>query len=242
MKHVVVVDSDSDLRTTIANYLARNAFRVSAVVDLDACGQVLMREVVDLLIIDWRSHVDECQPTIHQIASSSDIPFIVISGERTAEADKVIALEAGACDYITKPVGMRELLARVRVATRERKPSKSERPPRAYQFNEWTLFLKQKVLRQPDFDDIKLSSAEFNLLVAFLKLPRRVLTRERLLAETRLNGEEIFDRSVDVLILRLRRKIEQDPSRPQLIRTRRGAGYLFDADVSVIERAQQRPQ
>ncbi|MNT78158.1 Transcriptional regulatory protein OmpR [compost metagenome] len=88
--------------------------------------------------------------------------------------------------------------------------------------------------------DIRLTSQEFNLLLAFLNLPRRVLTREQLLAETRLNGEEIFDRSVDVLILRLRRKIEEEPSNPILIKTQRGAGYLFDADVSVMNRARPR--
>ncbi|MBV7518858.1 winged helix-turn-helix domain-containing protein [Ensifer sp. ENS12] len=239
MKHVVVADSDDNMRFKIADYLSQHAFRVTEIADIDAVKRIMSTEDVDLLVIS-KPDVAVQQAMIKQITSLSNVPIIVISADRIDEADKVAALESGASDYITKPFGMRELLARVRVATREKKTEKVGHPRRAYQFNDWTLLVKQRVLRRPALADIRLTSAEFNLLVAFLKLPRRVLTREQLMAETRMNGEEIFDRSVDVLILRLRRKIEEEPSNPLLIKTQRGAGYLLDADVSVINRVRHR--
>lgn len=237
MKHVVVIDRDHEMRGLIAGYLSQHAFRVSAFGEIDEVGQIMTTEVVDVVIIDPEpDDVDGPHEMIKEVTLLAGAPIIIISGARIDEADKVRALELGASDYITKPLGMRELLARVRVATREKRLAKIELQRRAYRFNDLTLFVKQRVLRRPAFEDIRLPSAEFNLLAAFLKLPRRVLTRERLVTETRLNGGEIFDRSVDVLVLRLRRKIEEDPSNPMLIKTQRGAGYILDADVSVIER------
>ncbi|WP_457584873.1 winged helix-turn-helix domain-containing protein [Ensifer canadensis] len=236
MKHVVVADSDDDMRFEIAGYLSHHAFRVTEIADIDAVERIMSMEDVDLLVMDPKPRVAEQLAMIKQITSLSNVPIIVISGDRIDEADKVAALESGASDYITKPFGMRELLARARVATREKKAERVGRPRRAYQFNDWTLLVKRRMLRRPAMGDVRLTSAEFNLLVAFLKFPRRVLTLEQLMAETRMNGEEMFDRSVDVLILRLRRKIEEEPSNPLLIKTQRGAGYFLDADVSVINR------
>lgn len=240
MKHVVVIDSDHDMRRIIADYLSQHAFRVTAVADMQSVARIVATEVIDLLVVDPGSVSGKPQEAIQDLVALSDTPLIVISGDRIDEMDKVAALERGARDYITKPFGMREFLARVRVAAREGVIVKVEPDRRAYCFNDWTLLVKQRLLCRPAAEEIKLTAAEFNLLVAFLNSPRQVLTRERLLAATRLNGVEIFDRSVDVLILRLRRKLEEQPSNPVLIRTQRRMGYVLDAEVTIVDRIRPR--
>ncbi len=148
-----------------------------------------------------------------------------------------IAVNIGADDYMVKPFGLRELLARVRAVLRRsdaarRRSRKADKRMR-YRFAGWELSMHTRRLVSPEGRTVALTAGEFNLLIAFLRSPQRVLSREQLLAASRVHGEEVFDRSVDIQILRLRRKLEVDPRQPQLIKTERGAGYIFAAEVEI---------
>jgi len=155
---------------------------------------------------------------------------IIVTGNRADEIDRVVGLELGADDYLTKPFGLRELLARVRAVLRRldraRAVPPSEHERGGYQFSGWRLSLRTRHLTAPTGADVALTKGEYALLVAFLDAPQRPLSREHLLQATRVH-EDVFDRSIDVQILRLRRKLEQDPSAPQMIQTERGVGYIF---------------
>ncbi len=217
----------------LVDYLTQHAFRATAAKDSHQLGQVLASDPADLIIVDLNLGREDGLEIVRNHATKSDAPIIIISGDRLDEADKVVGLELGAADYITKPFGLREFVARIRAALRVKPPSYVKTERSSYRFNEWTLNAKRRRLTSSAVGEVKLTAAEFNLLMAFLKAPRQVLSREQLLAASRVHNEEVFDRSIDVLILRLRRKLEPDQSNPRLIVTERGAGYVFDAEVTV---------
>jgi DNA-binding response OmpR family regulator len=154
------------------------------------------------------------------------------------EADRVMGLELGADDYLTKPFSPRELLARIRTVLRRTKGAAltqaRERRVRAYRFAEFELNLRTRRLKQRDGRPVDLTNGEFNLLAALLGAPQRVLTRDQLLEASRVYDNEVYDRSIDVQVARLRRKIEPDPSQPRFIVTERGVGYTFDCAVEVL--------
>jgi DNA-binding response OmpR family regulator len=237
-----VVDDDDKLRALIIDYLSQHAFKVTGVSDSRQLARVLATDAVDLIIVDRNLGYEDGLEIVRTLSGNSDAPIIIISGNRLEEADKVVGLELGACDYIAKPFGLREFLARVRAALRK-KPQllRDTKDRRSYSFDAWMLNLKRRQLVYDSKKEVKLTAAEFNLLVVFLRAPRQILSREQLMSASRVHEEEIFDRSIDVLILRLRRKLERDPSQPKLIRTERGAGYVFDAEVSVEDRAGTMP-
>ncbi|QWW72294.1 winged helix-turn-helix domain-containing protein [Rhizobium sp. WYJ-E13] len=241
MKHILVVDDDSKLRNLLIDYLSQHAFRVSGVKDNYQLQQVLQTDPVDLFIVDLNLGHEDGLEIVRTLSGKSDAPIIIISGDRQEETDKVVGLELGACDYVTKPFGLREFLARVRAALRTRPATVDRKDRKIYTFAGWTLSVKKRQLLNENEAEVRLTAGEFNLLVAFLKSPREVLSREQLLAASRVHDEEIFDRSIDVLILRLRRKLEADPSNPVLIRTERGVGYMFDAQVTVEDKGRARP-
>jgi DNA-binding response OmpR family regulator len=232
MKHVLVLDSDQTIVMSVADFLGQHAIRTTPVAESRQLRRILSTEIVDALLIEVNSQ--DGIDVVRSMASITAAPILIISGERTAEDHKVEGLEAGASDYICSPFGKRELLARLNVAMRDRPIV--ERDRRSYSFSGSELFVQQKALRRPGLDEVKLTTAEFNLLTAFLGAPRQILSRERLLAASRIHSGEIFDRSLDALILRLRRKIERDPAKPNLIKTVRGSGYLFDSDVLYDDR------
>jgi DNA-binding response OmpR family regulator len=165
------------------------------------------------------------------------VPIIFVTG-RTEEADRVMGLEVGADDYVVKPFSERELLARVRAQLRRARMQEDVKPGddrrRAFRFAGWELNLRTRRLSRPDGAAVDLSKGQYSLLVAFCGAPQRVLSRDQLLSLSRLHGAEVFDRNIDVQILRLRRLIEDDPAQPQLIVTERGAGYLLTAPVEVL--------
>src|SRR5580692_5305079 len=149
-----------------------------------------------------------------------------------------MGLELGADDYVTKPFSPRELLARIRTVLRRTKSAPSESPQRreirAYRFGEFELNLRTRRLKRQDGRSINLTNGELNLLAALLSAPERILTRDQLLEASRVYDNEVYDRAIDIQVLRLRRKIEPDPSQPQFIVTERGAGYIFSAPVEVV--------
>jgi len=224
----------------LVDYLTQHAFRATAAKDSHQLRQILSSDPADLVIIDLNLGHEDGLEIVRALSTKSDAPIIIISGDRLDEADKVVGLELGASDYITKPFGLREFVARIRAALRVKPESPDKNDRRTYSFSDWTLNVKRRRLHSDTFGEVKLTAAEFNLLVAFLRSPRQVLSREQLLSASRVHNEEVFDRSIDVLILRLRRKLEVDQSSPKLIVTERGAGYIFDTDVIIDNRVPTR--
>jgi DNA-binding response OmpR family regulator len=165
--------------------------------------------------------------------SHSDVPVIILTGHRPDEIDRIVGLELGADDYVIKPFSLRELLARVRAVLRRQETGRAARtrnPKHGYRFNGWKLERRCRKLIDAHDTLVPLSKGEYALLLAFLEAPQRPLTREYLLQATHVH-EDIFDRSIDLQVLRLRRKLETDPSVPRVIQTERGVGYIFAIPV-----------
>lgn len=236
--HVVAVDDDPDIRSLLRGYLETNEVRVSTLATGAELTDVLERDTVDLVVLDVRLQGEDGMQIARRLRESSPtLPILMLSG-RAEEADRVMGLELGADDYLTKPFSSRELLARIRALIRRahaqtRVPEAIGRA-RAYRFGQWELSVGLRRLRSPQGEAIGLTNGEFSLLAAFLSAPQRTLTRSQLLELTRLHDAEVYDRSIDIQILRLRRKIETDPKRPEYIVTLRGAGYAFNAPVEVV--------
>jgi two-component system, OmpR family, response regulator len=238
MRHVLVVDDDPSMRDVVGTYLQSQNFHVTTVSDGRGMARALADKAVDLIILDLKLANEDGLDLMRGLGGQPDIPIILITGHRRDETDKVVGLELGADDYLTKPFGMRELLARVRAVLRRSEGAKlrsrkNEKRIR-YRFAGWELNMRTRQLTSPTGDATTLTAGEFNLLAAFLQAPQHVLSRQQLLTASRVHDEEVFDRSVDIQILRLRRKLEANPSKPQLIRTERGAGYILATDVEIV--------
>jgi len=236
-KHILVVDDDPTMREMISDYLTGQNFRISAVANGQAMSRILQDKTVDLIILDMKLADEDGLDLMRQLGSPPEAPVIIITGHRREETDRIVGLELGADDYITKPFNLRELLARIRAVLRrweatERRPHGKATQVR-YRFAGWELDMRRRQLKSPAGKVLALTAGEFNLLVAFLRSPQQILSREQLLASSRVHDEEVFDRSIDVQILRLRRKLEAEPSDPKLIVTERGVGYMFAAAVDV---------
>ena len=236
LAHILAVDDDPIIRQTIADYLGRYEFRVTAVADGDAMHAVLAHEVVDLVVLDLRLLGEDGMALARRLREESAIPIVMLTGRR-AEADRVMGLELGADDYLTKPFSPRELLARIRAVLRRRRPEVQQGRPegiRAYRFDGWELNLNTRRLRTRDGRTVRLSNGEYSLLVVLLGAPNRVLSRDQLLDMSRLHSDDVYNRSVNTQILRLRRKLETDPANPRYILSERGAGYVFGVAVEII--------
>ena len=235
--HVVVLDDDAAVRELLSDYLGEHELRVSALTSGAELDAVLARETVDVLVLDLGLGAEDGLHIARRLRVDSTLPILMLTG-RTEEADRVMGLELGADDYLTKPFSPRELLARVRALLRRANARETVADAvarvRMYRFGEWELNIGLRRLRSADGRTVALSNGEFSLLTAFLSAPHRVLTRDQLLDLSRLHNAEVYDRSIDVQILRLRRKIEPSTSRPTYIRTERGAGYVFDSAVQAI--------
>ena len=236
LPHVLAVDDDPTIRGVIADYLKQNELRVTTVADGRAMQAVLADEVVDLVVLDLKLRGEDGMALARRLRDESEIPIIMLTG-RTEEADRIMGLELGADDYLTKPFSPRELLARIRTVLRRRRTEVRQGRPegiRAYRFDGWELNLNTRRLTTKDGRLVPLSNGEFSLLVVLLGAPNRVLSRDQLLDLSRLHNDEVFNRSVDVQIMRLRRRIEIDPADPRYIKTERGVGYVFNAAVETV--------
>ena len=235
--HVVAVDDDPSIRQLIANYLVDHDFRVTAVTSEREMRSVMDRDPANLVVLDLRLGREDGLQIARTLREETKLPIIILTGMRD-EADRVMGLELGADDYLTKPFSPRELLARIRALLRRARMhetvSEVVSNVRAYRFDGWELNVRLRRLRAPAGEAIALRNAEFNLLLAFLTTPQRVLSRERLLELSRLHNAEVYDRSIDVLVGRLRRKIEAQPRTPSVIVTERGAGYVFKPIVETV--------
>src|ERR1700730_5878436 len=236
MVRVLAVDDDESVRRMIADYLADNEVAVTTLPSGREIADTMARETVDLLILDLKLPGEDGMQIARRLRDESAIPIIMLTGRRD-EADRVMGLELGADDYLTKPFSPRELLARIRAVLRRRRPEVQHGRPegiRAYRFDGWELNLNTRRLRNRAGQEVPLSNGEFSLLVVLLGAPNRVLSRDQLLDMSRLHSDDVYNRSVNTQIMRLRRKLEADAANPRYICTERGVGYVFSAAVEII--------
>ena len=236
--HVLAVDDDPSVLKMIVDYLSDNDLRVTAVGSGKEIAAVLARETVDLLVLDLRLPGEDGMQIARKLREESPgLPIIMLTGLKD-EADRVMGLEQGADDYLTKPFSPRELLARIRALLRRSRTQETVadglQKIRAYRFAGWELKVRLRRLANPEGKNVPLTKTEFNLLAAFLAGPQRVLSRDQLLGLSRLHDDEVYDRAVDVQVGRLRRKLRPTEASLELIRTERGAGYVFTAPVEIV--------
>ncbi len=227
---VLVIDDDTSMQHMLVNYLEQHNIRVASAMHRQDVARHFAAAEPNLVILDLRLGNDDGLDLLREIRSRSDVPIIITTGHRRDEIDRVVGLELGADDYVTKPFGLRELLARIRAVLRRQElgriASQRDAEHGRFRFGGWVLDRRTRRLTDPNGSPVVLTKGEYALLVAFLDAPQRPLSREHLLQATRVH-EDVFDRSIDVQILRLRRKLEFDPSAPRIIRTERGVGYVF---------------
>jgi two-component system, OmpR family, response regulator len=235
--HILIVDDDSSIRALLTEYFSENGFRVSAAANSAEMSAILAEAAVDLVVLDLRLAGEDGMAVARTLRGRSSIPIIMLTGVRD-EADRVMGLELGADDYLTKPFSPRELLARVRTVLRRAKAATPVQARgaeiRAFRFADFELNLRTRRLTRRDGSRIELTTGDFNLLAALLTSPQHVMTRDQLIEASRVYDNEVYDRAIDVQIVRLRRKIEPDPARPIYIVTERGVGYSFSAAVEKI--------
>jgi DNA-binding response OmpR family regulator len=233
LSHVLIVEDDAGMRTLLERILRENGFRTTGAQNGREMWECINSKTVDLILLDLMlpgvSGLDLCRT----LRNTAAVPIIIVSA-RGDEMDRVLGLELGADDYIAKPFGKRELLARVRAVLRRVSiltalPGHST--GEVLHFNGWSLDLRRRELIDTAGVAVELSGAELDLLVGFLENPQRIIGRERLLELARSRIGSVGDRSVDVLVSRLRRKMRSNGAEEDLIRTIRGIGYMFTADV-----------
>ena len=234
---VLIVDDDSSMQHMLATYLEQHNMCVAMATRKQDVVRQFAGTEPSVVLLDLQLGQDDGLDLLREIRDRSDVPVIITTGHRRDEVDRVVGLELGADDYITKPFGVRELVARIRAVLRRREVGRVAAQRAAergrYRFGAWELDRRTRRLTDPSGSPIALTKGEYALLAAFLDAPQRPLTREHLLHATRMH-EDVFDRSIDVQILRLRRKLEQDPSSPRIIQTERGIGYVFALPVEVL--------
>jgi len=238
--HVLIVDDDQRIRTMLRRYLVEEGFRISEAADGGAMRAALDRERVDLVLLDLMMPGEDGLSLARHVRQRSDIPIIMLTGKGDL-IDRVAGLEAGADDYIAKPFHLREVLARIRTVLRRGRASaapaaSSEAASAGAQeslaFQGWRLDLVRRELRRSDGELVPLTTGEFELLRVFAGHPNRVLARDQLMNLVKGQEWAAYDRAVDAQIVRLRKKIEADPAKPALIKTVRGAGYVFATAVT----------
>jgi two-component system OmpR family response regulator len=243
--HILIVDDDREIRDLLSRFLQKHGFRASAAADGRDMRRILADARIDLIVLDVMMPGETGLQICAQLraqgipgpsgAGSARIPIIMLTaaGEDT---DRIVGLEMGADDYLPKPFNPRELLARIRAVLRRSedagRPAAEADRAALLHFDGWQLDLGARRLVNPDGREIDLSAGEFDLLAALAQRPRRVLSRDQLLDLCKGRAAQPFDRSIDVQVGRLRRKIEPDPAEPRIITTVRGGGYMFAPEVT----------
>ena len=231
-RHLMIVDDDPDLRDMLHEYFENNGFAVSSVADGQGMRRVLKDGPADLVIMDLHLPGEDGLVLTRELRNQGPVGIIMLTGSSDT-VDRIVGLEMGADDYLAKPVDLRELLARVKsVLRRTHKPAKGEatvpvEPGQRVRMGSCTLDLAAHRLYDAAGEEVPLTSMEFDLLKAFAQHPNRVLSRDQLLDIAHNRESDVYDRSIDVRITRIRKKIEVDPEKPQVLKTVRGAGYMF---------------
>ncbi|MDE1147609.1 MAG: response regulator [Azospirillaceae bacterium] len=231
--HLLVVDDDREIRDLLTRYLTRHGYRVTAARDGQEMRKFLADRNIDLIVLDLMLPGEDGLALCRAIRAESGPPVVMLSamGE---DADRILGLEIGADDYLPKPFNPRELVARIKAVLRRSQGSTNGAAPAAgaFSFAGYMLDPAQRRLSAASGEEIALTAGEYELLLALVQRPRRVLSRDDLLEITRGRAAGPFDRSIDVQISRLRRKIEVDPADPAIIKTVRSGGYIFSAEVA----------
>lgn len=233
MPHILVVDDDRDIRDLLARFLERQRFRVSAARDGREARRIFLNGHYQLVVLDLMLPGESGLDLARWLRSETQVPIIMLTamGE---EADRIIGLELGADDYVTKPFNPRELAARIRAVLRRTGDGEDrghQATARLYRFSDWSLDTTRRRLLDPHDVEVALTGGEYDLLVALLDRPNRVLTRDMLLDLLRGRQAGPFDRAIDVAISRLRRKLEDDGRNAQIIKTIRSGGYVLSTQV-----------
>ena len=235
--HILVIDDDPLICQLVVEYMSKNDMRVSAGKSGKEMFEIIDREAIDLVLLDLKLSGEDGMQLARVLRERATVPIVLLTG-RSEEADRVMGLELGADDYVTKPFSPRELLARVRAVLRRYQVQATlperDNTRRAYRFSGWELNLRTRYLVSRQGVSVELSNGEFSLLSALCRAPQRVLTRDQLLSMSRLHEAEVYDRAIDVQIRRLRLKVEVDAANPALIITERGAGYRLASEVQTL--------
>lgn len=233
--HILIVDDHREIRDLVSRALTKEGFRVSVAADGRAMRKALADSRIDLILLDLMLPGEDGLSLCRSVRVESRIPIIMLTAKGD-EVDRVIGLEMGADDYLPKPFGSRELVARIRAVLRRSQDTLSAAQPsdrpKQYHFDRWRLDIGARELLREDGVILPLSTGEYDLLIALVERPQRVLSRDQLLDLARGRAANALDRSIDTQVSRLRRKLEKDPSDPKLIKTVWGGGYLFTPAVS----------
>ncbi len=232
--HILVVDDHREIRELVSRALTKEGFRVSAAGDGKAMRKALADGRIDLILLDLMLPGEDGLALCRSLRAESSIPIVMITA-KGEEVDRVIGLEMGADDYLAKPFGTRELVARIKAVLRRSRLDPSGEPrrkPKRFRFDRWILNTEARELLRDDGVTVPLSTGEYDLLLALVERPQRVLSRDQLLDLARGRSAAGLDRSVDTQVSRLRKKIERDPGDPKIIQTVWGGGYLLTPAVS----------
>jgi two-component system OmpR family response regulator len=227
--HILIVDDDPKIRSGLAKFLGQQGFRISVASDGRQFREKLASANLDLVVLDVMLPDESGLSLLRQTQAGSAVPVILLTAV-AEETDRVIGLELGAEDYICKPFGLRELLARIRVVLRRQSTidhNRSAKHSAVFVFSKWTLNIRARTLKSPSGALVELTSGEYDLLQAFVEHPNRVLSRDQLLDLARGRTSTSVDRTIDVQVMRLRRKLEENPENPAMIKTVRNGGYIF---------------
>lgn len=230
--HILIVDDHREIRDLVSRTLAKEGFRVTTAADGRAMRAALADSRIDLVLLDLMLPGEDGLSLCRKLRNESNIPIIMLTAKGD-EIDRVIGLEMGADDYLPKPFGSRELIARIRAVLRrsEGKAVQTVSPPLRYSFDRWRLDTAARELLRSDGVTVPLSTGEYDLLIALVERPQRVLNRDQLLDLARGRSTSGLDRSIDTQISRLRKKLERDPADPKIIKTVWGGGYTFTPAV-----------
>ena len=232
--HILVVDDHREIRDLVSRALAKDGFRVSAAADGRAMRKVLADGRIDLILLDLMLPGEDGLSLCRALRAESNIPIIMLTAKGD-EVDRVVGLEMGADDYLAKPFGSRELIARIKAVlrrSRDKTEKTADRRPKRYRFDCWRLDTGARELLREDGVTVPLSTGEFDLLLALVERPQRVLNRDQLLDLARGRSANALDRSIDTQISRLRKKLERDPGEPKIVKTVWGGGYMFTPEVT----------